>query len=112
VPGEPLLRDRDRGFLPLRISMPRPGAARSSASVAMSLGRGIARAATDLVGAGNGASASKSGSITADERELGCRCRRRGAVSFGAARLLLVPEDSEVHRVVHDAPFDRSRLPS
>lgn len=51
--------------------------ARLSALAARSLARGIARLPADLVGAGKIASASKSGSITGDDRDAGCRCGRR-----------------------------------
>ncbi len=44
---------------------------RPSALAALSLGDGIARAAADLVGTSNRASAIESGSITADDRDTG-----------------------------------------
>ena len=58
----------------------RTAVARPSALVALSLGQRIAGVAADLSSAANGASAPKSGSISAGDRHAGCRCGRQASV--------------------------------
>ena len=78
-----------------RLALGRMATARPSPSVALSLDHGIASVAAGLVGADDGASASRSVSITADDRDVGS-CMGRLSALLLVARLLFASGDSEV----------------